>query len=151
MIVKITQGEKMLVDDDFAWLNSSWSLSGNGYATAWLDGCTRYAHHLVMGGAKKGYYIDHINRNRLDNRKENLRYLTPSESRFNDTQKKGNSGHRGVSFDKKNNKWIAFITINRKTQFLGRYNNIEEAINMRLSAVEKLLTVKPQATYEVVE
>lgn len=78
---------------------------------------------------------DHINRNPLDNRKENLRPATYSENCRNRGKRKDNtSGVTGVSFDKWKNKWVAYVTINKKLKYLGYFDNKYDAILSRLKA-----------------
>ena len=79
--------------------------------------------------------IDHKNRKKYDNRKENLRETTFSlNSRNIKVYSNNTSGIIGVSWDKKNNKWRVKITCNYKEIWLGRFENIENAIKARLKA-----------------
>ena len=71
--------------------------------------------------------VDHINHNRLDNRKQNLRLCTQGENLRNKKVK-------GVTFDKRRNKWYARIMINRKNLHLGSFDTKEEAIEARKQA-----------------
>jgi len=72
--------------------------------------------------------IDHINQNKLDNRLENLRWITKSGNCRNKTIRKSNkSGYRGVCWNKQQQKWWARINIDKKEVFLGCYDNPEEA------------------------
>lgn len=48
------------------------------------------------------------------------------------------SGHKGVYWDKHRNKWCASICVHRKTTFIGRFDKLEDAIEARQEAVEKL-------------
>jgi len=78
-------------------------------------------------------FVDHINNNTLDNRTENLRWATPTQNNFNSKISKNNtSGVKGVSYHKRDNKWIARIKINGKQTHLGSFENKEEAIKARL-------------------
>lgn len=61
----------------------NWSLSGDGYPMTYIGGRFVKLHHLVMGKPKKGLVTDHINRDKLDNRKENLRFVTQRENLLN--------------------------------------------------------------------
>lgn len=73
------------------------------------------------------------NRNKLDNRKENLRVATATENVLNRGIYKNNtSGIRGVSFNKRKNKWVARLTYNKKVISLGYFNNLEDAKKARL-------------------
>lgn len=82
-----------------------------------------FLNHIPNGHRK---VIDHINDNPSDNRVENLQIVT---QRFNvkKTQGKYSSKYKGVSWDKKLNKWRAMIHINGNQLFLGYYINEEDA------------------------
>ena len=83
--------------------------------------------------------IDHIDNDRSNNRVENLRWCTFKENNYNMSIPKNNkSGYKGVSFDKKSNKWIARIGINNKTYHLGSFSNKEDAIKARQSKANEL-------------
>lgn len=94
-------------------------------------------HRLIMD-CPKGMVVDHINRNKLDNRKENLRICTQSQNCFNSKLSKNNkSGFQGVSWLKCANKWHARIMVNRKTIYLGIFSELEDAIKARKQGEEK--------------
>ena len=88
--------------------------------------------------------IDHKNRNRADNRLNNLREATRSENLHN-SPSRGLSGVKGVSLlspslRKKSKKvWRAAITINYTTHFLGTFTTFEDAVAARRNAEAKLL------------
>lgn len=85
-------------------------------------------HHIVSGRPKSGYISDHINGNRLDNRRENLRFCTLSQNSMNRGMRNDNkSGYKGVSYYRNNGKWRACIRINGKTKHLGYFPSIESA------------------------
>ena len=75
--------------------------------------------------------IDHINRNRLDNRKCNLRMATQSQNNCNVSKYKNNtSGYKGVYYAPYNNKtnpWKAQIRINNKNKGIGYFKTADEA------------------------
>ena len=80
--------------------------------------------------------IDHINRDKLDNRKENFRYATKSENRINSKTRTDNvSGIQGVRFEE--GKWRVRISVNGKYVHLGMFNDFEEAVKTRLKAEKK--------------
>lgn len=118
-ILILYKKEKSLVDDDdFEILNkNSWYLDSTGYASNSKLG---RLHRFLMK-AKKGQIVDHINRNKLDNRKENLRFVTQSQNMVNrDFTIKNTSGYKGVTYLKtkshknRHKKWTASIKYNYK-------------------------------------
>lgn len=79
--------------------------------------------------------VDHINRNKLDNRLNNLRCVTTSQNQMNKSiQKNNTSGITGVSWDKNRNKWHVMISVNHKNINLGRFDSLEEARKVRRKA-----------------
>ena len=68
---------------------------------------TLYLVNLILG-TKKGYQIDHINGDTLDNRKSNLRFCTQQQNLMNKTKA------LGVSWNKANQQWEAYIGVNNK-------------------------------------
>lgn len=95
--------------------------------------------HRFLMNCPKNMYVDHVNGNRLDNRKNNLRICTNQENSFNRTVQGNNtSGSKGVWFDKSRSKWTAEIKYNNKKIYIGRYEYKDIAIFSRLYA-EKVL------------
>ena len=114
-----------LIDkDDLDKLEGSlWYMQGDYIASRRMG----LLHRLIMN-CPKGMTIDHINHDKLDNRKSNLRICTQSENSQNIGKKKTNtSGYKGVSLDKNTGKWRASIMKNRKSYVIGNYNTPEEA------------------------
>jgi len=74
-------------------------------------------------------FVDHINRNPLDNRIENLRVLTSQQNQWN-TKAKGYCWH------KQKNKWQAHIMFNGKPKHLGLFTEEEDARQAYLNAKE---------------
>lgn len=115
-----------LIDSELAYLSEAkWTLGKRGYPVT-SNGVT--LHHTIMGKPEKGMVVDHINRNRLDCRKSNLRFVSYKENAQNiSTQKNNTSGYRGVWFRKDTKKWVANIKVDYKKISLGNYIDIEEA------------------------
>jgi len=105
----------------------NWCKSANGYAATKIADKIISAHRYILG-AKHGQIIDHINRNKKDNRRCNLRFCSKSQNAYNSKVPSCNkSGHKGVWFRKDTNKWVSEIKINYKKISLGCYENIEDA------------------------
>jgi len=82
---------------------------------------------------------DHINRNGLDNRRENLRLATHSQNATNRKLSSVNtSGIKGVSFEKKSRKWKVYVDENGKQRTVGRYTLLEDAQRVRREWANKL-------------
>jgi hypothetical protein len=132
----LTKGMFTLVDDgDFDYLNQwKWHLSAKGYAVRKPKNKAIFMHRL-LNRTPLHMQTDHINDNKLDNRKENLRSVTNQQNHFNMlAQKNSKSGIRGVSWSKERKKWVAQIIINNKTIGLGRFFNLKDAIYARKKA-----------------
>ncbi len=86
-----------------------------------------FMHRSIMN-PDRILQVDHINRNRLDNRKENLRVVTNLENHRNLPLSSHNkSGYRGVSWSKKRLKWRVTIFNNLKQEHLGYFSDIKDA------------------------
>lgn len=102
-----------IVDADDASLahDFTWCVDSGGYVVTRLGRTNESMHRMVMGFPD--YMIDHVNRNKLDNRTANLRPATHSQNALNTTLRTNNtSGFKGVS--KVRDKWHASIRINGK-------------------------------------
>ena len=89
-------------------------------------------HRLIMN-PPDGLEVDHISRNTLDNRRNNLRVVTRSINCIN-RKTKSNKKYKapsGVSFHKPSNKWRVRMTINGKTKQYGVFDTVDEAIELR--------------------
>lgn len=97
-------------------------------------------HCLVMNAIDDTVnVVDHINRNPKDCRKSNLRLCSQGENAMNRSLYKNNtSGCNGVSFDKKSNKWVAYINKETRRHRIGMFENKEDAIRAR-KKIEKEL------------
>jgi hypothetical protein len=116
--------------------------NSNGYAKT-IDKINHtgklYLHRLVMGCKKgDGIIIDHIDRNRTDCRKSNMRVVNSSQNTMNSCIRSDNiSGVKGVYWNSRKNKWTARITANKLDIFLGNYDRFEDAETARKIGEEK--------------
>jgi hypothetical protein len=96
------------------------------------------AEAFIENPYKRGH-VDHIDNDRTNNYVNNLRWSTPSENNFNMSISKVNtSGYKGVSFDKRRNKWVASVKKNGKSYYLGGFTDIEQAIKVRQEKANEL-------------
>lgn len=110
-----------------------WNKTNAGYIRGYKNKKQKWIHRMVIN-KNENEVIDHINRNRLDNRKENLRVCTQQENTFNSKLSKNNtSGIIGVYLRKDTNSWSSNLMFNREKISLGCYNTKEDAIIARLN------------------
>lgn len=135
--LKISNGKySVIIDNDdyetLALLNWNKHKLGYAYRLIWKNGkCvgSMYMHRIILH--EPVGIIDHINRNRLDNRKCNLRITNKSMNALNAPPQNNNtSGHRGIDCNKRG-KWIARIKVNKKQHYLGCFATKEQAIACR--------------------
>ncbi len=145
--IPLTKGLVALVDRDLYPILSQghWCTSG-GYAVRdiYPNG---QRHHIAMSHAvldlrgiaiPTGYEVDHWNRNRTDNRTENLRAVPPRINKLNvGLNYRNTSGYPGVQWDKTRGKWFAQIGVRGRSIFLGRYTDVEEAAAAYKAALAK--------------
>lgn len=114
-------GKYLLLDADFKHVDDRlWYIDTTGYP------CSRStrAHILVMGKQTKGFEIDHINHDKLDNRRKNLRVVTKAQNLSNSIPR-SSSGYKGVS--KCGSRWRAYYKPNKRQIHIGCYDTKEEA------------------------
>lgn len=84
--------------------------------------------HRVIMGAPDNVFVDHINHNTLDNRRSNLRICTNSENQHNRVRSINNtSGYKGVTWNKKTQKWLSRVHLNGICHVLGSFDDIKDA------------------------
>lgn len=95
-------------------------------------------HRFILNlKSNDGNIVDHINGNKLDNRKSNLRLCTNAQNQMNcKTPKSNKLGVKGVRFNK--GKYEATIYKDGKSYYLGRFDTIEDASNKYNEAAKKL-------------
>lgn len=134
--IKIKDKEILIDIDDLEKVRQKrWYLC-SGYARE-TSGDEIYMHTFLMG-EKNGFETDHNNRNKLDNRRENLKLVTSFQNKINRGMNKNNtSGVKGVSFNKKYGKCESSIGFNYKKILLGYFDSLKLAIQARKLGEEK--------------
>ncbi len=129
--IKLTQNKVTIVDDeDFEYLSQfKWHYMGyavrHSTSKFGLKRKSIFIHREVIN-APDDMEVDHINGDKLDNRKTNLRICTHAENQRNRKIDKDNkSGYRGVS--KHQNKWLVHLILNGKIVFNKTFDTPEEA------------------------
>ena len=136
--IPLTQGKYALVDpEDFERLSKhKWHANkakNTYYAVRRVHvGFNKWKHilmHREILRPPAHLYIDHINHHGYDNRKANLRTATPMQNAYNRVhfRKNPSSKYKGVSFKKRTKKWEVQIHYDRKSKFIGSFNNEIEA------------------------
>ena len=141
IILKNTGNKTFIDDDDYKLVTSfgNWYENDSGYAvkkTRVHGKNISIRMHSLINDTPKGWHTDHINGNRLDNRKDNLRAATAQLNAWNRHKERQHKVYdnlpKGMSFDKSRNQYIATKTIRR------RFNTMEDAKNFIDSGVDEL-------------
>lgn len=113
----------------------NWSSGGKDYPVANIDRRRVPMSHLIVE-VPTGYEVDHINRDKHDNRRHNLRVVTHYHNMLN-RKSWGISGYKGVTWDKGKRRWRADIVVGGKRIFLGRHKTPEAAHSAYIEASRK--------------
>jgi hypothetical protein len=139
--IHLSNGEFAYVDDaDYDIVRPFRWHEHDGYARTWIrtpKGRYRvYMHRLIMG-TPKGSITDHVNRNRLDNRRANLRIIdAATNSRNRGPLRKRHRRYKGVR--KHGNSWRAVINSGRTVLHLGTFPDVESAARAYDAAAREL-------------
>jgi len=114
------------------------SMHSMGYRQVNINYKPTTVHRIIWlwyHGELPPHHIDHINRDKLDNRISNLRLATAQENTRNSKLSKNNkSGVNGVFWSERTGKWIAKIKVDRENIWLGYHKTLLDAAAARLSA-----------------
>jgi hypothetical protein len=137
------RGVAIVDDEDYELAaGRAWYAHSRGYAQTWrLKSDPRewpsmvYLHRLILGIAGDGHRVvaDHINGDKLDNRRANLRVTTQALNLANrhGLGKRNTSGFHGVNWDEFTGKWLARAQVNYRQYNLGRFSTPEDAARAR--------------------
>lgn len=140
------KGYVLVDDEDYEFLSLFiWKLSKRGYAVGYIP-----MQRLLMRPARK-LVVDHIDWNKLNNQKSNLRICTNSQNRMNNQKKQGTtSKFRGVYWKKNKNKFTAFVKAAGKNYWLGSFDDEHIAALMRDFWTTELHGEYAQTNFKVV-
>jgi hypothetical protein len=123
--------------------------TSTGYWRISLDRVDYKAHRLAwfyVYGVWPSGHIDHINRDKRDNRISNLRDVTESENRQNVLLRADNkSGFKGVHFSSRRQRWVAQISHMRRGKNLGAFPTAELAYEAYRKAAAVIHAYNPVA------
>jgi HNH endonuclease len=150
--IELYGGRCALIDEEDIALTSQykWLFDGR-YVTAIAknaDGkpSTIYLHRIIMS-APKGIEVDHINFDKLDNQRSNLRFATRSQNEQNKpvVNPRSQTGIRGVTFDKRyRSPYRAYVHLNKKYIRLGNYDTLAEAEQAAKEGRRRYMTHAPE-------
>lgn len=142
MIVKVNTGNFQIDEGDLDKIKRhSWYIDARGYVSTNIrksngERTILKLHRLLLDNPEG--VIDHINRDKLDNRRSNLRACTQSINCYNAGMRKDNtSGYKGVTFNEKSQKWIARISYGKTRKHLGYFLTKEAAYDAYVTAAER--------------
>lgn len=120
-------------------INKYWKINNSNYVLCYINDKEYQLHRYIMRlgrySRKEDIIVDHINGNRLDNRKQNLRVTHRKNNPKNcKTYSNNTSGVKGISWNRDRQKWHVSIQVNKKPIYLGLYSDIEEAKAVREEA-----------------
>ncbi len=109
-------------------------ICSKGYPSINIDGIKHRIHRIIMN-PQNGLVVDHINGDKLNNCKSNLRVCNNRQNGWNSKMPVTNrSGHKGVYKHSQTGKWVAQLRCNKITYSLGCYENIDDAVKARQDA-----------------
>jgi len=126
-VLKLSRGKRALVDDDIYEIVGKWrwSYHHTGYA---VRGKPQISLHRFIMKAQKGQFVDHINRDKLDNRRQNLRIATTRQNQFNSL------ANDGIHWRGDREAWIVRMNVNGRKKYIGYYKTKAEAEEARKQA-----------------
>lgn len=142
--VKLSNTDREMIVDEDVWNAGAkdfcWYLTRAGYAATQIPGqrSNTLFHVYAFPDCPDGLVRDHIDGNKLNNVRENMRFITQQNNVRNRTlRSKNKSGRIGVVWSKRDNKWMAKIKTDGKEIHLGSFAKLEDAVKAREDAEEK--------------
>lgn len=138
--ITLLRGETTLVsDEDFEFLSQwTWHRSENGYVVRREGDATLRMSRIVAerdGQNINKFWVDHFNRNKMDNQRSNLVAKSPGANAANSSRRSHNkSGASGVFWRERTQNYEAYIAIDGTQKYLGRFDDFNTALKVRLEA-----------------
>lgn len=137
--IKLSQDKYTVVDEEDykKYSGFNWFYSKRGYAEGRMGGKRMLKLHRLISNAPDGLEVDHINRDKLDNRKSNLKICTHLENMQNQNAHRDNSsGHKFIYWYASRKKWQVQIYNKQKKINVGYFENLKDAIYHRDTRME---------------
>lgn len=139
--IPLTKGKFAIIDAcDYEYL-MQWNWQFSKYAMRGRGGSSVLMHRVILSrklGHSNFNATDHENRNKLDNRRSNLRPATHRQNQHNLGPCGGSSRFKGVHWAPSNKKWRASITFDGKRKYLGYFTDEIEAAEAYNKAASEL-------------
>jgi len=145
--IQLSKGKYAIVDNcdfdrigHYKWYTKKAGHTCYAQRTEYKNGRAKtVAMHREIMNASVGLLVDHINHNGLDNRRSNLRIVTPQQNSWNTRlgRNLGKSKYKGVAWNKNTRKWRANICIEKKPKYLGFFEDEKEAAKAYDRAAKK--------------
>lgn len=141
-LLPLTRGKFTKVDDkDYVYLNQfKWRISDRGYVerTCYIGSKHNIRLHTILLKPVAGKEVDHKDRDKLNNQRDNLRLATRAQQVQNCRKHKNTSSRfKGLCWCKTYNKWRVGIRVDKKLIYLGRFDNEIEGYLRYCQAAKK--------------
>jgi hypothetical protein len=140
--------EGVLVDDEDLEkvLQFRWHIASSGYVVSdqrkMVNGHRKgkmVRLHRFLLAPNDDQIIDHINQNRLDNRRSNLRLATQSQNMRNrNAQSNNSSGYKGICWVERIQRWRAYANLNYRQYSFGYHKTLQEALDAYNDNIESI-------------
>ena len=134
-LISSSNTDDVIVVDKDKWdklKQYTWHVNAQGYAATNINGKIKLMHHLIIPNVPNGYERDHINRNRLDNRMDNLRVVTKQENLKNRRFNKHTPYECGnICWYEPSKEWLVYAKENNKIINIGLFKNKDDAIAVK--------------------
>lgn len=126
-------------ENEHLFTSRKWHVDSSGYVASRNNKNVYERIHRIIVGASKGQVVDHIDGNKLNNTKSNLRICSNAQNLANRGPNKNNSsGKKGVYFCKRSKKWIAQIGFDNKRITVGSFSDLNEAAEAYEAAATRI-------------